>query len=82
MALLKKLVDSYNFNSFGSLVYSKVLLFMSSMAMPVSCQTYITTECLQRYPFIFYEAGKTSLYGQRSNPNLYSFKLRANSVQV
>lgn len=82
MAIVKKLVDCYNFNSFGSLVFSKLLILLASNSMPLAAQTYIVIECFQRYPFIFYEAGKTPLYGLKTNDQLYSFSLRAASLQV
>lgn len=81
MPIIKKLVDGYIFNSFGSLVFSKLLIFLASNVMPAAAQTYITTECFQRYPFIFYEAGKTGLFGLKLTTDLYAFTCRSSNLQ-
>jgi hypothetical protein len=38
------------------------MMFFGSNLFEEGNQLYIATECYQRYPFIFYEAGKQKLY--------------------
>jgi hypothetical protein len=71
----------YIYNSFGNLVYSKLLVFLSSNLFSAATQIYIITECYQRYPFIFFEAGKTDFYGLTISPTLYNIDLRPSNVK-
>lgn len=62
LATVKTLVRYYNSNSFGNIVFSKVMALLGSSIFDESVQLHIINECFERYPYIFYEAGKEKMY--------------------
>lgn len=63
---MKTLIESYNYDSFGNEVFTRLLLFLLATCPHTHTQCLLVEEVLARYPFLFYYAAEKGLYGDDS----------------